>query len=244
MTMRIRIAQSQAEGGATYIDVCAGVEPDIEHETMEWLIDLVQSVTEVPLCIDSPDPQVVVDMMPKANKVGCLNSISLETGKCETILPAIAGTDWKVVALTCDDNGIPDDAQTKYEIAKAIVKKADEAGVAHDNILIDPLVTTLGTNQQSMLSFIETMKLVKADFPDIHITSGLSNISYGMPYRKAVNMQFLALCMAQGMDSAIIDPTSPDMRATIFATDALLGNDPYCKGYLTAFRNGMFGKKQ
>ena len=72
------IAKAQADAGATYIDVCAGVEPEIEHETMKWLMDLVQSVTDTPLCIDSPDPQVVVDMMPYANEVGCLNSISME----------------------------------------------------------------------------------------------------------------------------------------------------------------------
>lgn len=237
------IAKGQAEGGATYIDVCAGVEPSIERETMEWLINLVQDVVDVPLCIDSPDPQVIVDMMPLTNKPGCLNSISLEEGKCETILPAIAGTDWKVVALTCDSNGIPDDPATKFRIAKTIIDQATEAGVSHDNILIDPLVTTLATNQDSMTSFIETMRMVKAEYPDVHITSGLSNISYGMPYRKAVNMQFLALAMSMGMDSAIINPMSSDMLATMYATEALLGKDPYCKGYLTAFRNGMFGKK-
>ena len=129
------IAKAQADAGATYIDVCAGVEPEIEHETMKWLMDLVQSVTDTPLCIDSPDPQVVVDMMPYANEVGCLNSISMEGNKCDVILPAIAGTEWKVVALTCDDDGIPDDPKVKYEIAKRIMAKVDEYGVDHDNIL-------------------------------------------------------------------------------------------------------------
>lgn len=237
------LARGQSKAGATYIDVCAGVEPAVEHETMEWLIGLVQSVTDTPLCIDSPDPRVVVDMIPFANTVGCLNSISLEKDKCEIILPVIAGTDWKVVALTCDDTGIPDDPETKYAIAKEIIRRATDAGVPQDNILIDPLVTTLATNQDSMVSFIKTMEMVKAEFPDVHITSGLSNISYGMPYRKAVNMQFLSLCMSKGMDSAIIDPMSSDMLAAMYATNALLGEDPFCKDYLTAFRKGLFGRK-
>ena len=237
------IAKAQADAGATYIDVCAGVEPEIEHETMKWLMDLVQSVTDTPLCIDSPDPQVVVDMMPYANEVGCLNSISMEGNKCDVILPAIAGTEWKVVALTCDDDGIPDDPKVKYEIAKKIMAKVDEYGVDHDNILFDPLVTTLGTNQESMVSFIKTMQMIKEAFPDVHITSGLSNISYGLPYRKAINMQFLSLCMYNGMDSAIMDPMSQDMLAAMYATEALMGEDPYCKGYLTAFRNKLFGQK-
>lgn len=239
-----RIAKGQADAGATYIDVCAGVEPEIEHEVMEWMIGLVQEVTDCPLCIDSPDPQVIVDMMPMAKEVGCLNSISMEGKKCDVILPAIAGTDWKVVALTCDDSGIPDDPQTKYEIAKQIMAKVDEYGVAHDNILFDPLVTTLGTNQNSFINFIEAVKLIKADYPDVHFTSGLSNISYGLPYRKAINMQFLSLAMSMGMDSAIMDPMSRDMLAAMYATEALLGNDFYCKNYLTAFRNDLFGPKK
>ena len=168
----------------------------------------------------------------------------MEGNKCDIILPAIAGTEWKVVALTCDDDGIPDDPKVKYEIAKKIMAKVDEYGVDHDNILFDPLVTTLGTNQQSFLNFIEAVELIKADYPDVHFTSGLSNISYGLPYRKAINMQFLSLAMAKGMDSAIMDPTSRDMLAAMYATDALLGNDNYCKDYLKGFRNNLFGPKK
>lgn len=237
------IAKGQAEGGATYIDVCAGVAPDIERETMEWLINLVQDTVDTPLCIDSPDPQVIVDMMPLANKPGCLNSISLEEGKCETVLPAIAGTDWKVVALTCDTAGIPEDPKVKYEIAKGIIEKATELGIPHDNILIDPLVTTLATSQITLNSFIEAMRLIRADYPEVHFTSGLSNISYGMPYRKAINMQFLSLAMQAGMDSAIMDPMSGDMLATMYATEALLDKDPYCANYLKTYKAGFFPVK-
>ncbi|MDR3315001.1 MAG: methyltetrahydrofolate cobalamin methyltransferase [Coriobacteriales bacterium] len=236
------LATKQAAGRASYIDVCAGVEPAIEHETMEWLIDLVQGTVDTPLCIDSSDPQVIVDMIPRANKEGLINSISLESGKCEIVLPAIAGTNWKVVALTCDDNGIPEDPQVKFEIAKKIVALADQNGIPHDNLLIDPLVTTLATKGDSLVGFNQAVRLIKAAFPDVHITSGLSNISFGMPYRKALNTQFLALAMAAGMDSAIMDPMSADMQATMHAVDALLGNDEYCMNYLEAFREGLFGQ--
>ena len=234
------IAKGQANCGATYIDVCAGTAAEIEMETMEWLIDLVQNTVDTPLCIDSSDPQIILDCMPLVNKPGCLNSISLEEGKCEAILPKIAGTGWKVVALTCDENGIPDDPQVKYEIAIKIIENATELDIPLDNILIDPLVTTLATNQNSMVSFIDTIRLIKADYPDVHFTSGLSNISFGMPYRKAINMQFLAHAMAAGMDSAIMDPMSKDMLATMYATEALYGNDPYCGAYLRAYKKGLF----
>ena len=236
------LAQGQSEAGATYIDVCAGTAAEIERETMEWLIPLVQGATDTPLCIDSSDAQIIVDMLPLADKVGCINSVSMEEGKCETIFPVIAGTDWRVVALTCDMNGIPADPKEKLRIAVEIMERADAYGIPHDHVLIDPLVTTLATSDDSMISFIEAEKMILDRFPEVHITSGLSNISYGMPYRKIVNMEFLALAMANGMDSAIIDPMCKDMLACMYATEALIGKDRRCKKYLKGYRKGLFGQ--
>ena len=237
------LAKKQAETGADYIDVCAGTKAEIERETLEWLIDLVQDTVDTPLCIDSSDPQVILDMLPKANKPGLINSVSKETGKTEMVFPAIADTEWKVVALTCNNDGIPDDPMVKYAIGKQIIEEAEGLGIVRDRLFIDPCVTTLATRQDCMLSFNEATRMLTAEFPGIHVTSGLSNISFGMPFRKAINMQFLALAMAAGMDSAIMDPTSADMQATLHATDALLGNDEYCMTYLSAFRQGLFGAK-
>ena len=235
------LARTQAETGATYIDVCAGTAPEVERETMEWLINLVQDEVDTPLCIDSSDPQVIIDMIPLANKEGLLNSVSMEDNKCETLFPKIGDTGWKVVGLTCDSSGIPDDPKVKFDIAKQIITIAEANGIAHDRILIDPLVTTLATKQDCLLSFTEAMRMILAEYPDVHITSGLSNISFGMPFRKAINMQFLALTMAQGMDSAIMDPTSKDMQAVLHAVNALMGKDEYCMAYLESFREGLFG---
>ncbi len=94
-----------------------------------------------------------------------------------------------------------------------------------------------------MESFVEAIKMIRAEFPNVHITSGLSNISYGMPYRRGINMQFLCLTMNAGMDSAILDPLDPFMQTVIYATDALLGNDDYCMEYLTAYREGLLPVK-
>jgi 5-methyltetrahydrofolate--homocysteine methyltransferase len=237
------LAEKQTEGGAAYIDICAGTRPDIERETMEWLIGLVQDTVDTPLCIDSSDPQVILDMLPLANKPGMINSVSKEEGKTETIFPAIADSTWCVVALTCDADGIPDDPQKKYAIGRQMIEEAEALGIARDRLFIDPCVTTLATKQDCLINFNEGVRLLKADFPGVHFTSGLSNISFGMPYRKAINMQFLSLTMAAGMDSAIMDPTSADMLAVMYATDALLGNDEYCMNYLSAFRDGFFGVK-
>ena len=235
------IAKSQTEFGADYLDVCAGTAPEIERDTIKWLLDIVQDEVDTPICLDSSDVDVLIEMMPLVKKPGLINSISGEVGKCETILPAIKGTDWKVVALTCDPNGIPTDPQVKFNIAETLISNCQEYGLALGSIFIDPLVTTLATTSTSLLSFNDAVRMIKSKYPEVHITSGLSNISFGMPFRKAINTQFLALAMSAGMDSAIMDPTSADMRATLYATDALLGNDEYTMNYLTAFRNGIIG---
>lgn len=235
------IARSQTDFGADYLDVCAGTAPGIERETLRWLIGLVQDEVETPLCIDSSDVDVLIEMMALAKRPGLLNSISGEAGKCEAILPVIKGTEWKVVALTCDKNGIPTDPNVKFRIAEELIGQALSFDVPLGNVFIDPLVTTLATTGDSLLSFNEAVRMIKGKYPEVHITSGLSNISFGMPYRKAINTQFLALAMSAGMDSAIMDPTSADMRATMFATEALLGRDEFCMNYLTAFRGGLIG---
>ncbi|HAM14969.1 MAG TPA: methyltetrahydrofolate--corrinoid methyltransferase [Eggerthellaceae bacterium] len=237
------LAIKQTESGAAFIDICAGTSVEIEKETLTWLINLVQDTVDTPICVDSSDPNTIIEMLPLVKKPGLINSISKEEGKCETVLPVIADTEWSVVALTCDVNGIPDDPKEKLRIAKEIVADADALGIAHERLYIDPLVATLASKPESFVSFSEAVRLIRAEFPDIHITSGLSNISFGMPYRKALNMQFLSLAMAAGMDSAIIDPTSPDMLATMYASAALLGNDPRCRQYLRAYKKGLFPVK-
>jgi 5-methyltetrahydrofolate--homocysteine methyltransferase len=245
------IAKAQFDGGANFLDICAGTAPETERETLEWLVDIALESSDLPLCLDSSDSQMLVDMYDyvreKAAGIqassGLINSVSLEEGKCEAVLPHVADSNWGIVALTCDNKGIPDAPSTKLAIARELIKRANDAGIATERIYIDPLVTTLATRQDSLRNFTEGVALIKAEFPTVHFTSGLSNISFGMPFRKAINMQFLCLAMQVGMDSAIMDPTSSDMQATLHATDALLGNDEYCMAYLQAFRGGLFGTK-
>lgn len=244
-----KIAIGQSKNGATYIDVCAGVAPEIEKETMIWLIDIVLDAVDTPICLDSSDPQMLVDMFNyvqekatgRQKDEGLINSVSMEEGKCEVIFPIIADTKWNVVALTCNNDGIPDDPPTKLVIATQMVELAAQYGISEDRLFIDPLVTTLATKGDSLQNFTEGIALIKAKHPSVHFTSGLSNISFGMPFRKAINTQFLCLAMAAGMDSAIMDPMSSDMLATLFATNALLGNDEYCLEYLSAYREELFG---
>ena len=117
------LAIRQAEAGADYIDVCAGTAPDIEVETLKWLMDIVQDAVDKPLCIDSPNPRTLEAVFKYAKKTGIINSVSEEGEKCDVIYPLIKGTEWQVVALTCDNAGIPKDVETRVRIAKQLIEK-------------------------------------------------------------------------------------------------------------------------
>lgn len=235
------IAIKQAEAGAHFIDVCASTAPEIEVQTLLWLMNIVQDATDTPLCIDSPNPKVIKEVFTQAKRPGLVNSVSLEGNKCEVIFPLIKGTEWQVVALTCDNKGIPSDVAKRVEIAKALVEKAAQFDITPDRIHIDPLVIALSAENQSLLKFVEATQAIKALYPTIKVTSGLSNISFGMPLRKVVNQSFLTMAMMAGMDSAIIDPINRDMMACLLANEALLGRDKYCRNYANAYRKNKIG---
>ncbi|MBQ7371219.1 MAG: cobalamin-dependent protein, partial [Blautia sp.] len=225
-------AKLQADAGATFLDLCASVEEDVETETLKWMIDLVQSVTDTPICVDSPSAKTCINAIPFCNKPGLVNSVSLEGDKIDTIFPVIADTDWECVALLCDNDGIPNSVEKRIEVFHGIMERAKEYGIAPSRLHIDPLVVTLSTDQTALLVFAECCRRIKAEYPDIHITSGLSNISYGLPDRKNINYSFMALAMEAGMDSAIVDPTNKQMLGIIYGTNALLGKDEFCLEYI------------
>ena len=237
------IAIAQSEVGADFLDCCPATDVGA-LETMKWLIDLIQEVTDTPIALDSPSADILVEAMGYVNKPGMINSVSLAGGKIEKIFPLIAGTPWKVVAMLDDENGIPSDAEGRIDVFKRLLVKMDEYGIKPDQVFIDPLVETLGTNEESLLTFAEVCREAKKLCPKIHITSGLSNISFGLPVRKMINMAFMVLAMNAGMDSAIVDPLNRDMMGIIYATDALLGEDEFCMEYLEAYREGLFGPLQ
>jgi 5-methyltetrahydrofolate corrinoid/iron sulfur protein methyltransferase len=235
------LAIKQTEAGANYLDVCASTAPEYEVETLVWLMNLVQDTVDTPLCIDSPNANVIKEVLKYARRPGLINSVSEEGDKCEVIFPLIEGTEWQVIALTCDNRGIPSDVETRVEITKRIVEKAQKHGISPDRIHIDPLVLALSADNKSLLNFTETLKQVKDLYPTIKVTSGLSNISFGMPLRKIVNQGFLTIALYAGMDSAILDPANRDMMATLLATEALLGRDRLCRNFSNAFRKNKIG---
>ncbi len=236
------LAKAQTAAGSDFLDCCAS-RNEGEIDIQKWLIGMIQEESDLPICVDSPSPDTCVKAAFEfCNKPGIINSVSMEGDKCNIVLPKIQGTDWGVVALLCDNNGIPEDAEGRLEVFARLMEEMKKYEIAPNRIYIDPLVETLGANEESLLMFADVTREVKKQYPSIHITSGLSNISFGLPYRRMINMAFLVLAMEAGMDSAIIDPLIPEFQGIMYAANALIDNDEMGIEYIGAFRDGVFGR--
>lgn len=237
-------AKIQEEAGATFIDCCASVPEEEEVETLKWMIDCIQEVTDLPISVDSPSADVLLQVFPYCKRPGLINSVSGEGDKIDKIFPAIADTKWEVICLLSDDTGIPKCAADRLKVFDKIMAKAKEYGIAPSRMHIDPLVEMLCTSENGIETNTEVISSVRSQYPDIHITAAVSNISFNLPVRKMINLGFTVLAMNAGLDSAILDPTNRDLMGVIYATEALLGEDEYCMEYIGAYREGIFGPKK
>ncbi len=238
------IAQTQA--GAHFIDCAPSTAPELEYDAMVWLIQTIQEVTDVPLCIDSPNAKLLARILEEGHvkNPGMVNSVNEEGDKCEIIFPLIAGTQWNVLGLTCDKQGIPAQVDKKLEIAKSIIEKADKYGVARDHLHIDPCVMALSTMPSSMKDFEECIIGIHEYAPTVKVTGAISNISFEMPARKYVNANCMAYAIRAGLDSAIMDPCNVDMMTTVYACEALCMIDKGGRKYNRAYRKGLIGQKK
>jgi len=228
----------QQEAGASYIDVNAGARIGHETEDMKWLIETIQPIAKVPLALDSPDPAVLEMAFAMMNKTPMINSISLEKERFEAMMPFLDGKKCKIIALCMDDAGMPASSEDIISRADKLVEELTKIGLATSDIYVDPLVQPISTDSGKGVMVLNATRGIKARYPDIHITGGLSNISYGLPQRKIINRTFITLMMAAGMDSAIIDPLDAKIMATVKTADMLLGNDNFCMNYLKGVRAG------
>ncbi len=238
------VAQTQA--GANFLDCAPSTTTEVEYETMCWLIDLMQQVSQTPLCIDSPNAHLLARILEEGRvaRPGMVNSVNEEGDKCETIFPIIAGTDWNVIGLTCDQGGIPYESGKKIDIAKRIIDKADHYGVRLSNLHIDPCVMALATLPNAMEDFVTCFKGIHEYAPEVKVTGAISNISFNMPARKYINVSCMAYALEAGLDSAILDPCSVDMMSTIYACEALTMKDKSGRKYNRAYRAGKIGVKK
>jgi len=230
--------RQQTEAGATYIDVNAGARIGHEEADMRWLLEVVQEATDLPLCLDSPDPNILEMAYGLANKKPMINSISLEKDRFEPMINYLKGKECRIIALCMDDSGMPKTADDIFQRAKTLVAELENIGFARDDIFIDPLIQPMSVDIANGRMAMDAVRAISTELAGVHTTGGLSNISYGLPQRRIINRCFLAMMMANGYDSAIMDPLDKDIMALTRTSDMLAGNDRFCMNYLKAVRAG------
>jgi 5-methyltetrahydrofolate--homocysteine methyltransferase len=234
------LAVQQAEAGADWLDVNAGTHPDQEPDDLIWLIENIQSVVEVPLCLDSANPAALEAAIKAVDKTPMINSISGEAPRLEKILPLVAAHGCEVIALAMDEKKIPETVEKRVAVVEKVIEATRAAGVPDDKVYVDPLAMTIATMNQSAVIACDAIRAVHEKYPEVHFTMGLSNISFGLPARKQINRAFLILAMQAGLDSAIMDPLDKELVAAALTTEMLLGRDRHCLNYVRASRKGLF----
>ncbi len=233
--------RKQAAAGATYIDVNAGSRGGREKQDLAWLIEVIQESVDLPLCLDSPDPEVLRNACEQVKNPPMINSISLEKNRYEPMLDFLKGRKCKIIALCMSDEGMPQTVSEVVGRAQTLISGLEKNGIQHDNIYVDPLVEPVGVDIKKGLIALDSIREITSRNPGVHIMCGLSNISFGLPQRKAVNRQFLTLLLSAGADGAILDPLDRQMMAGLRITEMLLGQDAFCMRYISAVRSGLLG---
>ncbi len=235
-----KIAREQAESGADYIDVNAGVFVGEEPKYLKWLVQTVQATVDKPCAIDSPNPVAIEAALSVHHGVPMINSISLEKERYEKLIPILTETDMKVIALCMSDEGMPESVDDRLMTADKLVNGLIQRDVPVENIFVDPLVQPVSVNNTFGLEFLTAIERIVVEFPGIHTACGLSNISYGLPARQFMNQTFMVMAIAKGLDGAIVNPLDKRMMANIIAAEALIGKDEFCANYLEAYRSKQF----
>lgn len=212
-----KVAKDQAKAGADFIDVNAGIFVGKEPQYLKWLVQTVQEVTDTPCAIDSPDPAAIEAALKVHKGIPMINSISLEKERYDNLMPIVAGTDLKVIALCMSDEGMPQTVDDRLKIAEKLVTGLVQNNVSIENVFVDPLVQPLSVNDLFGLEFLNAIELIMKRFEGVHTACGLSNISYGLPARKFMNQTFMAMAIAKGLDGAIVNPLDKKMMANIIA---------------------------
>ncbi|MCL6543891.1 MAG: methyltetrahydrofolate cobalamin methyltransferase [Bryobacteraceae bacterium] len=231
------VARRQAEAGAQMLDVNGGI-PGREPEVLCWLVETVQQAVDLPLCLDSSDPLALRRALPLCKQRPMINSINDEPERFDAVLPLVKEFGTKVIALCMGAAGPPSRLEDRLETAARLVDRLTAAGVALDDIYVDPCVLPVSTGPDHGRFVAEAVGQICARYPGVHTSVGLSNVSFGLPCRKLLNEVFLVLLMSRGLDAAIADPCDRRLMACIFAAEALLGRDEYCVEYLRAYREG------
>ncbi|OHD74537.1 MAG: hypothetical protein A2V99_08605 [Spirochaetes bacterium RBG_16_67_19] len=226
-------ALQQAAFGAHVLDVNVSVPGLDEKSLLPAVVKFLTAHTQLPLCLDSNNPQALAAALEVAPGKPLVNSVSGEEGKLRDILPVVKDRGAAVIGLTMDNAGIPADAEARLAIAGKIIERAAKAGIPAEDVLIDPLVLSVGADQKAAAVTLQTIALVRREF-GVNINLGASNVSFGLPDRQTVNQAFLALAFGAGASCVITD--AEKLAGAVLASDLLLGRDPYGKRYLIHVR--------
>lgn len=228
------LAKRQVDWGADVLDVNVG-HPQIEEaEVMPLVVEAVQSVTDVPLCIDSNEPKILEAGL-NAIKGGkpLVNSVNGEEKQLSTVLPIVKARGAAVIGLTIADEGIPPTPEGRLAAGAKIIERATKMGIPIEDIILDPLVMTVGHDYRAAMVTLKAIEMIKNEF-SVNISLGASNVSFGLPDRHSVNAAMLSIAMLTGATTSITDPIK--LGSAIKATDLLLGRDANSMRYLKYFR--------
>ncbi len=235
----VSVATRQAKAGATHIDINAGGDPAKEVDDMRWLTEIVSRATELPLVFDSTNSVAIEEGLKLCNRPGSIiNSITGEKARIEGVLPLVKKYKTGVIALTMDDNGMPEDYEGRIEITRRLIRIVESEDIPLSRVYFDYLVRPAATNPGQAKFILDAITATKEEFPQAHVALGLSNISFGLPDRNNLNKAFLAMLIGAGCDGVIIDPCEPGMMSTLLSALAVLGLDEYCMNYISAYREG------
>lgn len=239
-----QVVQEQVDSNADYLDVNAGTNPDRELEDMLWLIDIVQGMTDIPICIDSSSADTLKAALEHVSHTPMVNSINADPARLDAFVPLIAEAGCPVIALALDESksGMPKDIDERMDNIGRIIEATRAAGIDDSKVFVDPLIMSVGTDQQAGVAVLDCIRAVRESYPEAHITGGLSNISFGLPNRAVVNRTFMTLAIQAGMDSAVCDSSNVSLIESMKATELLLGKDRFCRKYTKAAKKGFVAK--
>jgi 5-methyltetrahydrofolate--homocysteine methyltransferase len=231
-------ALAQVAAGANMLDVNAGIPLADEPRILAETIQLVQSLTDVPLSIDSS----IVDALEAGLKVykgkALLNSVTGEEERLESVLPLVKKYGAAVVAISNDETGISEDPDQRFEVAKKIVHRARDYGIPYSDIVVDPLVMPVGALNQAGRSVFHLIRRLREELK-VNTTCGASNFSFGLPNRHGLNAAFLSMLIGAGMTSAITNPLHAEEMTAVLGADVAMGHDMNCMRWIQKFREPM-----
>ncbi|MER2509089.1 methyltetrahydrofolate cobalamin methyltransferase [Amaricoccus sp.] len=233
-------ALEQVACGATMLDVNAGVvynsnpnPNETEPPLMRGMIELIQQLVDVPLCIDSSVPGALLAGLEVCEGRPLLNSVTGEEERLELVLPLVKKFNVPVVAISNDDTGISMDPDVRFAVARKIVQRAADFGIPAHDIVVDPLMMPVGALSNAGLQVFTLVRRLREEL-GVNTTCGASNVSFGLPNRHAINAAFLPMAIASGMTSAIMNPVRPQEMEAIRAANLLMDNDAHGAAWIRA----------